>query len=141
MILAGDIGGTKCNLAIFQEAASGSLQPIFQHRYATRDFSRFVDLIERFRRHAAEREPQTIGQRISGAGFGVAGAVVEGRLHANNLPWELNLSELARGLDVDPGTIVLLNDVVATAWSLDKLPAKDLSVLTRVSYSRTRLES
>ena len=131
MILAGDIGGTKCNLAIFQEAASGSLQPIFQQRYATRDFSRFVDLIERFRWHAAERQPQTIGQRIRGAGFGVAGAVVEGRLHANNLPWELNLSELARGLDVDPGTIVLLNDVVATAWSLDKLPAKDLSVLNQ----------
>jgi glucokinase len=57
--------------------------------------------------------------------------VVEGRLHANNLPWELNPVELARRLDVSVENIVLLNDVVATAWSLDRLPAKDLAVLNK----------
>ncbi len=35
MILAGDIGGTKCNLAIFREEDGVSLQPVFQRRYAT----------------------------------------------------------------------------------------------------------
>ena len=39
MILAGDIGGTKCNLALLREAETGALEPVFQYRYATRDFS------------------------------------------------------------------------------------------------------
>ncbi len=131
MILAGDIGGTKCNLAIFQETGGTALQPIFQRRYATRDFSRFEDLIEQFRKHAAEHVANFANDQISGAGFGVAGAVVEGQLHANNLPWTLNPPELARRLNVNLEHIVLLNDVAATAWSLDKLPAKDLSVLNQ----------
>jgi glucokinase len=130
MILAGDIGGTKCNLAIFQEAEGSALLPVFQRRYATRDFSRFEDVIAHFRRQAAEQGPPTsINDRISAAGFGVAGAVVDGRLHANNLPWKLNPAELALELEVSAEDIVLLNDVVATAWSLDRLPAKDLAVL------------
>src|SRR4029077_14854229 len=40
-----------------------------------------------------------------------------------------NLPELARRLEVGLENIVLLNDVVATAWSLDRLPAKDLAPL------------
>ncbi|MGH9545430.1 MAG: glucokinase [Terriglobales bacterium] len=131
MILAGDIGGTKCNLAIFQEEDGSSLQPIFQRRYATRDFSRFEDLVELFRRQAAEHGNSLPGDRIRAAGFGVPGAVVDGRLHGNNLPWALNPPGLARELDVNLKNIVLLNDVAATAWSLDRLPAKDLFVLNQ----------
>jgi glucokinase len=119
LILGGDIGGTKCNLAVFRKAEGGTLQPVFKRRYATRDFSSFEDLIAHFLRHG----PKIGGQRISAAGFGVAGAVVEGQLHANNLPWTLDPSELAQRLDVSLDNIVLLNDVVATAWSLDQLPA------------------
>jgi glucokinase len=131
LILAGDIGGTKCNLALFQEAEGSALQPVFQHRYATRDFSRFEVLIGYFLRQAAEQGAMTVGQEIAAAGFGVAGAVVEGHLHANNLPWVLNSSELACRLGVGLENIVLLNDVAATAWSLDRLPAKDLAVLNQ----------
>jgi glucokinase len=129
MILAGDIGGTKCNLAIFQEAEGGTLLPIFQRRYATRDFSRFEDVVEVFRRQAMQQGTGSVSERIRAAGFGVAGAVVDGRLHANNLPWALNPADLARGLDVSVENIVLLNDVVATAWSLGRLPQKDLAIL------------
>ncbi len=131
MILGGDIGGTKCNLVIFQEEEGTTLQPVFQRRYATRDFSRFEDLVAHFLQQAAEQGSGMVGQRITAAGFGVAGAVVEGHLHANNLPWTLNLPELAKRLDVSPENIVLLNDVVATAWSLDQLPAKDLAVVNQ----------
>ena len=129
MILGGDIGGTKCNLAVFQETEGPLLHPVFQRRYATRDFSTFEDLITHFLRQGAKTN--TGGQRISAAGFGVAGAVVEGQLHANNLPWTLNPSALAQRLDVGLENIVLLNDMVATAWSLDQLPANDLAVLNR----------
>ena len=81
MILAGDIGGTKCNLAMLQEMEDGSLKSLFKRRYATRDFSRLEYLIEHFRRQAAERGGNRAGGRISAAGFGVAGAVVDGRLN------------------------------------------------------------
>ena len=47
MILAGDIGGTKCNLAVFEENGS-SLQLVFQRRYATSAFSSLEDLVETF---------------------------------------------------------------------------------------------
>lgn len=131
MILGGDIGGTKCNLALFQEAEGSALQPVFQRRYVTRDFSRFEDLTEHFLRRAAQQGILTVGREVRAAGFGVAGAVVEGQLHANNLPWTLNTPELARRLGMGLENIVLLNDVVATAWSLDRLPAKDLAVLNQ----------
>jgi glucokinase len=127
LILGGDIGGTKCNLAVFREGEGTSLRPVFQRRYLTRDFSSFEDLVAHFLRQGAKSG----GQRITAAGFGVAGAVVEGRLHANNMPWTLNPSELARRLDVSLEDIVLLNDVVATAWGLDQLPAEDLAILNQ----------
>ena len=78
MILAGDIGGTKCNLALLREAETGVLEPVFQCRYATRDFSRFEDLVDDFRRQAAERAGSVAAERITAVGFGVAGAVVDG---------------------------------------------------------------
>lgn len=131
MILAGDIGGTKCNLAIFREAGGFTLLPVFQRRYATRDFSRFEDVIAYFSRQAAEQGIDLTGDAITAAGFGVAGAVVDGRLHANNLPWELDPQALVRELGVNLESIVLLNDVAATAWSLDRLPNKDLAVLNQ----------
>ena len=55
MILGGDIGGTKCNLAVFQETEGATLQPVFQRRYATRDFSTFEDLIAHFLQAEAEQ--------------------------------------------------------------------------------------
>jgi len=54
LILAGDIDGTKCNLAVFQETEEATLQAVFLRPCATRDFSRFEDLIEHFLRQAAE---------------------------------------------------------------------------------------
>jgi len=131
LILGGDIGGTKCNLVVFQETEAGALRPLFQRRYATRDFSRFEDLIAHFLEQLAEQAWWNAGVPIRAAGFGVAGAVVEGQLHANNLPWTLNLLELALRLGVSMENIVLLNDVVATAWSLDQLPAADLAVVNQ----------
>jgi len=131
MILAGDIGGTKCNLAIFQGTNGARQRPVFQRRYATRDFSRFEDLIVQFRKEAFESDFGLEREAIDAAGFGVAGAVVGAQLLANNLPWTLNLPALASSLDLRLENIVLLNDVAATACSLDHLPEQDLAVLNR----------
>src|SRR5580693_8021561 len=128
MILAGDIGGTKCNLAVFEERGS-SLQLAFKRRYATREFSGLEELIERFFRECVAESGRMPKGNISAAGFGVAGAVVDGRLVANNIPWELSASALAPKLVLDLERLSLMNDVVATAYGLVHLAPEDLLVL------------
>jgi len=45
MILAGDVGGTKCNLGLFVQEGL-VLRSVFQRRLATRDYAGFEDLVE-----------------------------------------------------------------------------------------------
>ena len=134
MILAGDIGGTKCNLAAF-EANGATLRLVFQNRYATRDFSSVEQLVDTFSREAFQ-QPATAtppGARFAAAGFGVAGTVIEGRLHAINLPWVLDSAALAGKLGLHVEDIVLMNDLVATACGVDKLPPDDFLALNEVA--------
>jgi glucokinase len=126
MILAGDVGGTKSNLALFQEDGP-VLHPVFQRRFANKNYAQFEDLVADFRRQAGPSITGLRGHGVSAAGFAAAGALVDGRLHSGNLPWDLDLARLVRQLDVEP--VVLLNDLTATAYSLDKLSAKDLAIV------------
>jgi glucokinase len=128
LILAGDIGGTKCNLAAFEEHG-GTLEVLFQNRFATQDFSSFEQLVETFLTQSIPARDAIAAQRITAAGFGVAGTVVDGHLHAINLPWELKPSALARTLNLNVSDIVFMNDVAATASGLDQLPPEDFLVL------------
>lgn len=130
MILAGDIGGTKCNLALLREQGV-VLRPVFQRRYTTRDYVnlQFEDLIEDFIRQAAGPGSGISGERIVAAGFGSAGAVADGRVQGTNVPWALDAPALARKLGLVD--VVLLNDLAATALSLDKLSPEDLLVLNQ----------
>jgi glucokinase len=128
MILAGDIGGTKCNLAVFDEHGS-SLSLLFKRRYATSRFASLEELIEEFFRECAMHTGKKAAGSVAAAGFGVAGAVVDGRLVANNIPWELTASALARKVGLDPEQLTLINDLVATAYGLVHLAPEDFLVL------------
>lgn len=127
MLIAGDIGGTKSHLVAYEERG-GKLQVVARKRYATRDFSSFEKLVEEFARHAAV---SSAPNRITGAGFGVPGTVVDGRLHAAHVPWVLDSASLAASLSLPGNHIVLMNDLVATARGLQKLEPKDLLYLNR----------
>jgi glucokinase len=128
MILAGDVGGTKCNLAVLEEHGS-SLQLVFKRRYATGDFGSLENLIETFFGECAAETGKTPKGKIDAAGFGVAGAVVDGRLVANNIPWDLTASALARYLNLGLEQLTLINDLVATAYGLVHLTPQDFLVL------------
>jgi glucokinase len=128
MILAGDIGGTKGNLAVFEEHGP-SLQLVFKRRYATSAFASLEELIETFFLECQAETGAIPHDRISAAGFGVAGAVVDGHLVANNIPWNLTASALARMLGLDLEQLTLINDLVATAYGLVHLSAEDFLVL------------
>jgi len=132
MILAGDIGGTKCNLAVLEQEGA-ELWPLFQTRYATRDFSSFEQVLETFLRAAHAQLGKTESSAIAAAGFGIAGTVVGGRLHAINLPWQLEPESLANTLQLNIKNVVFMNDLVATACGLEKLPPQDFFSLNEVA--------
>lgn len=123
MILAGDVGGTKCNLALFAEDG-GKLVVVFRERFASKDFSQFDLIVKEFSRRAA---PYLRNEKIRAAGFGVAGPVIGNRIHATNLPWVIDADTLARELAVQP--IVLMNDLGASGHSLQHLAPEDFCVL------------
>lgn len=123
MILAGDVGGTKCNLALFSENG-GKLDVVYRQRFASKEFAQFDLLIKEFSRQAA---PHLRNEKIRAAGFGVAGPVINNRVHATNLPWIVDADTLATELNVK--TIALMNDLGATGHSLQHLPSEDFCVL------------
>jgi glucokinase len=125
VILAGDVGGTKCNLALFSEK-NNKLEIIFRQRFASKDFSKFDLIVKEFSRQAA---PHLGLERIRAAGFGVAGPVINNRIHATNLPWIVDADTLAEELNVKP--IVLMNDLGAWGHSIDYLPPEDLLILNQ----------
>jgi len=123
VILAGDVGGTKCNLALFAEK-NGNLEFVFRERFASKEFAQFDLIIREFSRRAA---PYLGQDKIHAAGFGVAGPVINNRIHATNLPWIVDADILAREVGVD--SVVLLNDLGATGHSLGHLPPEDFCIL------------
>ncbi len=126
MILAGDVGGTKCNLGLFVREGL-ALRAIFQRRLATRDYPKCEDLVDDFLKQATIAGGTTLASPIDAAAFGVAGVVVDGRHYSENLPWLVDAESLTQRLGLK--NIRLLNDLAATALSLDKLPANDFVVL------------
>jgi glucokinase len=127
MIIAGDIGGTKCNLAAFEQYGP-DLHLIARHRYQTGHYKSFEEVLEKFRKDLHAAAPR---DRIRAAGFGVPGTVVNGRLYSFNLPWGVESASLAKLLNVGPENVVLLNDLVATAYGLDKLSPVDFLPLNQ----------
>ena len=123
MIIAGDVGGTKCNLALFAEK-QGKLEIVYRQRFASKDFAKFEMIIQEFTGQAA---PHLNGGKVQAAGFGVAGPVINNRIHATNLPWVIDAATLSSELGVK--TIALMNDLGAWGHSLEHLSPEDIVVL------------
>jgi glucokinase len=124
MILAGDVGGTKCSLGLFRQEGL-ALRSVFQRRLATRDYAGFEELVEDFLQQATAENAKA--PAIDAAGFGVAGVVAGGRHYSENLPWVVDVSALTQKLNLK--NIRLLNDLTATALSLERLSVNDLVTL------------
>ena len=123
MILAGDVGGTKCNLALFSEK-DGKLTPVFKQRFASKEFAQFDRIVREF---ALQASPHIAADPVTAAGFGIAGPVLNNSVRATNLPWTVDAASLAKELQVEH--IVLLNDLGATGHSIEHLPPEEFCVL------------
>jgi len=113
MILAGDIGGTKTVVALYEHAA-GELREVASGVFPSREHGSLEAIVGRF---LADHP----GRTVDAAGFGVAGAVLEGRVSTTNLPWpELTETALSKALGGAP--VKLLNDLQAAALGMLVLP-------------------
>jgi len=105
MLLAGDIGGTKTRLALYDQS-NGGLRLSQLTLYDSKSASTLEELVVRFLK--ASGNPKT-----TGACFGVAGAVVGGQVRATNLPWRVSEAGLISELGIEH--VRLLNDLEAAA--------------------------
>jgi len=117
MLLAGDIGGTKTNLALF--SPEEGIIPLAQATFKSADYADLRSVIAQFLADT--------GSSIDNAVFGVAGPVVRGQAEATNLPWVVSEMVLKEALGFR--SVKLLNDLEATAYGVPNLPAEDLFVL------------
>ncbi len=84
-VLAADVGGTKTALSLYQGEAADELRVERAHEFESRAFSGLVPILGEFLR----------GERVDCAAFGVAGPVLHGISHTTNLPWVVDVRELA----------------------------------------------
>jgi glucokinase len=119
MLLAGDIGGTKTNVAIFAPE-DGPRVPLVEATFPSARYPTLEAVIHEF----LSRVDLTVSQ----ACFGVAGPIVDGRATVTNLPWEIKETQLAAALELE--SVHLLNDLESIANAIPLLEADDLYTLS-----------
>jgi glucokinase len=120
MLIAGDIGGTKTDLAIFSSEA-GPLVPLAQTRVPSADFPSLQAIVKEFL--AKERKP------VDRACFAVAGPVIGGRVKTTNLPWLIEEGSLAEELNINRQSVHLINDLEAIANAVPILRPSDVETI------------
>src|SRR5215471_19066049 len=91
MILAGDVGGTKANLGLFEEK-NGKLSQVTMKRFSSQAYPGLETIMLEFLRDEAK------GAKVTAASFGIAGPIVNNTVKATNLPWVVDGGALARFL-------------------------------------------
>jgi glucokinase len=119
MILAGDIGGTKTNVALF-EISGRALGPVVrQQTFPSARYNSLEGILTEF---MGETQPP-----ITGACFGIAAPVIEGNARTPNLNWTVSSASLARLLKIE--RCGLINDLEATAYGIPTLRESQLLTL------------
>ena len=107
LVLAGDIGGTKTNLAVFT-VRGDKLHSESLRTFPSKRYSGLVPVLQEFLAGDAAK--------FDAACFGIAGPVVDGTVKTPNLPWLIDTAELRRALNLD--NVTLLNDLEAGAYGI-----------------------
>ncbi|WP_121356977.1 glucokinase [Flavisolibacter nicotianae] len=116
-LLAGDVGATKTDLAIFDWTENG-LQTRKEGSCKTKAYPDISALLHDF--VANEKMP-------AGICLGVAGPVQGGRADLTNLGWQVEQEALSRQFNQAP--VRLVNDLEATAYGLALLDEQDVFVI------------
>lgn len=112
MLLAGDVGGTKTILALYDGGTDGLPQAVLREKtYPSRAYGSLEDIVKDFLSGG--------GESLDAACFGVAGPVVGGCCQTTNLPWLIDEKSLMAHLGI--AKVKLLNDLQAMALGLLRL--------------------
>src|SRR3989449_3991718 len=118
MLLAGDIGGTKTDLAIFSHEA-GPHSPLAQGEVHSADYPSLQVLVTEFLKK--------VKMPVETACFDVAGPVIDGHVKITNLPWSMDEASLAKDLNLK--SVRLMNDLEAVARAIPVLRPGDVHTL------------
>ncbi len=114
-ILAGDVGGTKTNMALYRVSKDG-IKMLREGRYVSQEYTSLKDIIVQFTGKEA-------ANRIC---IAVAGPVTDGKVKLTNLSWELDSKTLSKELKIP---VTFINDLEANAWGLAGLQNTDLATI------------
>ena len=152
MILAGDIGGTKINLALY-DWDKERVEPIREDTVWTADYESLEEVLTEFLEEPASSEPDlddpleetedsspkpaSSTSPLTAACFGVPGPVLNNTCRTTNIPWTIEGNTLAEFLKIPH--VRLLNDLEATGYGLQLLhpdEIEDLNPFTVIEHAR-----
>jgi glucokinase len=118
VLIAGDIGGTKTDLAIYSRE-SGPHAPLAQTEVRSADYPSLQAMVAEFLAQ--------VNMSVVVASFDIAGPVIDGHVKTTNLPWVMDERSLASDLNLK--SVHLMNDLEAVARAVPVLRASDLLTL------------
>ena len=118
MLLVGDIGGTKTDLAIYSSDSDAN-SPIVRKQFPSADYASLQAIVREFLADA--KLP------VDRATFDVAGPVINASVFTTNLPWAMDEHSLASDLDLK--SVHLMNDLEAVARAIPGLRKSDFVTL------------
>jgi glucokinase len=119
MLLAGDVGGTKTLLGLFNRAAARPT-PVAIRAYPTNEYAGFTEILQAFASDVGALD------RIEAVAVGVAGPVVDQRAQLTNVAWGISAADIARW---SGARATLLNDLEAMAASVEVLTSDEVVAL------------
>ena len=132
MLLAGDIGGTKTLLGLYDKSGPGSTatgnnlaarpQQVAMRAFTTLDYPDLETIIRTF----MAGEPVN-SATIEAACFGVAGPVVGSSAQLTNVPWRVDANAVAAAFTIR--RVGLLNDLESMAYGVPALLPSEVQVL------------
>jgi len=126
MFLAGDIGGTKTNLALYVYEDHERLVAKKVAAYPSKDHATLAEIVREFLAGDLSNVRQ--------ACFGVAGPVKNGVVQVTNLPWIVDAAALQAELNFQQ--VSLLNDLEANAYGINTLHPHELLSLNPLADLR-----
>jgi glucokinase len=120
MILAGDIGGTKTLIGLFEFDTRRPVA-VDVRSFPTTDYPALAAIIEAF--YLTQRSRPS----ITAAAFGVAGPVINQTAQMTNVAWRVDAAELVASFKFP--NVRLLNDLEAMAYAVPALEAHELKTL------------
>jgi glucokinase len=121
MLLAGDIGGTKTILALYEEG-SDATSPLREETFPSGRYESLEAVVRKFLEARKAEHPQ-----VERAVFGVAGPVVAGRATLPNLPWVIEEAKLKGQFGFQQ--VAMINDLEAIGHAVTVLADSDLETI------------